>query len=280
MKLILKVLALIVSISGCANQSFFYPSKSPLLHSNIQMMPSKSGNQIAYLWFESLQFEKKGFIVHFHGNHGHMEKTSEKVDWLTNHGFDVLVFDYSGFGVSQGSISDKAAYLDGISILDYITNINLDAQLPLFVIATSTGGNIFLRAINDNPIPLNGVILDSTFMSYAQVAEHVLSQSFLGLSYSWFAHVIMRDDYAAINAKPRSNNSWQTMQSLVIHCEHDDVVPIHFGKKVFNQLEGTKEFWPLRDCEHARGMTREFPENQNKIINWLENINIEQIKKT
>ena len=268
------LLTLLFSVmSGCANQAFFSPSHNDMPSKEVVWLDSLSGNKIAYRYYQPTNTssmsspELRGTVVHFHGNSGQMEKTQEKVAWLTGYGFNVITFDYSGFGHSTGTATDKDAYLDAISILNYINQYN---HQPLFVVATSTGSNIFLRAWADNPIGIDGIILDSPFTSYVKEAQFVLSQSPLGELYNWLALFIMRDDYAAEQSLHRVPKS----HVLVVHCEEDSVVPFEFGETLYHQLKGKKQFMALGDCRHARAMTSDHPHYQRDIAQWL--INTEQ----
>ncbi|PSV33832.1 alpha/beta hydrolase [Photobacterium sp. GB-27] len=270
---LLLTLLLLPVISGCANQAFFSPSNNDMPSKEVVWLDSLSGNKIAYRYYHPTNTSSmpspdlRGTVVHFHGNSGQMEQTQEKVAWLTDYGFRVITFDYSGFGHSTGTATDKDAYLDAISILNYINQYN---HQPLFVVATSTGSNIFLRAWADNPIEIDGIILDSPFTSYVKEAQFVLSQSPFGKLYDWFALVIMRDDYAAEQSLHRVPES----HALVVHCEEDSVVPFEFGEALYQQLKGNKEFMAFDDCRHARAMTGDHPRYQHNIAQWL--VNTEQ----
>jgi hypothetical protein len=267
MKKIMGLMLILFLTQGCANTAFFSPSKAENLNPDIRWIESESGNHIAHLWIPAEDdIKHRGFVVHFHGNSGHMEQTQEKVDWLAKYGYDVLVFDYSGFGHSTGTAGDKSAYLDSIRILKHIEELQTNIQLPAFIVATSTGGNIFLRALADYPIDLDGIIIDSSFTSYVDEAKFVLDKGTFGELYSWVAHLVMRDNYAAKEIVA----TLPEMQSLVIHCESDSIVPIASGEEIYQQLSGNKAFWRLDSCNHARAMTNAFPDNQKRIVNWLD----------
>ncbi|MCW8328984.1 alpha/beta fold hydrolase [Photobacterium sp. SDRW27] len=263
---VLLIIASSLLVQGCANSLFYYPSKATELNPNIRWMHSTSGNEIAYLWLPSVRKSSKGLVIHFHGNNGHMETTREKVDWLAEHGYHVLVFDYSGFGHSSGEPNDRSIYRDAISILEYTAQLHSITGLPVFIVATSTGGNIFLRAWADHPVTIEGMIIDSSFTSYVEEAEFMLKKGPWGKVYSWLAHLLMRDDYAAKSVMNRLANT----KALVIHCVSDRVVPIESGEGIYTQLDGDKRFWRIEGCSHARAMTREFPETQLRVLNWLE----------
>ncbi|MGF1688550.1 alpha/beta hydrolase [Photobacterium japonica] len=252
-------------LQGCANQLFYYPSTAAHMNDDIRWLPSSSGNALAYLWLPSAVDTPKGIVVHFHGNSGHMEATQEKVNWLVEHGYHVLVFDYSGFGHSSGQPTDEALYHDAMSMLAYSETLQDSMGLPVFVVATSTGGNVFLRAWADHPAEVAGIIIDSSFTSYIETAAFTLRQHVLGNMYAWVASLVMRDDYAADVAManvPKTN-------ALVLHCEDDEVVPITAGEDLYAELEGDKTFWRLEGCRHARAMTGAFPEVQQRVVDWL-----------
>ena len=106
------LLLLTLVLSGCANSLFFDPSITLENQLSLSTLSSRSGNDITYQWLPSQTREVKGAVIHFHGNSGHMGKTQEKVDWLTEYGFHVMVFDYSGFGASSGVATDSAAVVE------------------------------------------------------------------------------------------------------------------------------------------------------------------------
>ncbi|MCL2916448.1 alpha/beta fold hydrolase [Shewanella corallii] len=263
MKIIL--LTSILFLQGCANQAFFSPQSPTSFNTNITMLESDSGNRIASLLLPG-KGQIKGIVLHFHGNSGHMEQTQEKVDWLTEHGFDVLVFDYSGFGHSEGQSTDVAAVADSRSMLKLANQLSAATGLPVYAVATSTGANLLIRAMADSQLRLDGIIIDSGFTSYTQVASHVLSNFPLGGLYAWFAHVIMRDEYAAGD----DARYLPQMPALVVHCKQDKIVPFTYGEQIFEALPGDKAMMALDDCAHARGMTRAYPQNQQQVVAWLE----------
>ncbi|KLV02123.1 alpha/beta hydrolase [Photobacterium aphoticum] len=280
-------------LQGCGNRLFYYPSTPETVHPDMRLVSSTSGNQLATRWLVTDSLNPKGIVLHFHGNSGHMDATQEKVSWLTDYGYHVLIFDYSGFGHSTGKARDEAMYHDARSMLAFSADVQKQSGLPLFVVGTSTGGNVFLRAWADQPIPLAGMIIDSSFTSYVDVAAFTLDQYWLGGSYAWMADWLMRDDYAAARAMPRLSSA----PALVVHCVEDTVVPIRTSEQLFAQLPATlpealsepywgqadvrvrhqkdkqhKQFWRLDGCQHARAMTNDFPYVQQQIAAWLDEV--------
>ncbi len=264
----LNCISLLLLLCSCSSSVFFSPTKTDVINPETRWMSSQSGNDIAYLWLLTERVQPQGIVVHFHGNSAHMEETQEKVNWLTQYGYDVMVFDYSGFGHSTGKANDKAVYLDSITVLNYINQMKETTTLPIYTIATSTGGNVFLRAWADTPSAIDGIIIDSSFTSYIDTAAYAVEKGLFGKFVSWVVHFIMNDDYAANQV----TGSLPTAPTLVVHCVKDKVVPIEFGARIYNQLRGKKEFWRLPDCQHAQALTRKYPENQQRLVNWLQEV--------
>jgi hypothetical protein len=59
-------------------------------------------------------------ILYCHGNSTNMNRYWKRVEYLWNMGYNVFIFDYQGFGKSEGSPSGKALYDDGEAALKYV----------------------------------------------------------------------------------------------------------------------------------------------------------------
>ncbi|UCG33952.1 MAG: alpha/beta hydrolase, partial [Phycisphaerales bacterium] len=62
----------------------------------------------------------RGTVLHFHGNAGNVTGHWPFIAWLPPAGWNVLCFDYRGFGCSQGRISQRGSVLDVHAALDYV----------------------------------------------------------------------------------------------------------------------------------------------------------------
>lgn len=59
-------------------------------------------------------------ILYCHGNKDHLQFYWDRVELLYRTGCNVFIFDYQGFGMSEGTPSEGALYADGHSALEYL----------------------------------------------------------------------------------------------------------------------------------------------------------------
>ncbi len=114
-------------------------------------------------------------IIHAHGNAGNMSAHWLLVSWLPERNFNVFMFDYRGFGKSKGTPS-QAGLLDdtqsAINVVRHRSDVN-PQRLVLF--GQSIGGANILAVIGqDDREGIRAVILDSTFASYATIANQMI----------------------------------------------------------------------------------------------------------
>jgi fermentation-respiration switch protein FrsA (DUF1100 family) len=87
------------------------------------VLPSTDGNPI-YGYYVACDSdstaEKRVTILYCHGNSTNMNRYWKRVEYLWNLGYNVFIFDYQGYGKSEGSPSGPALYDDGEAALNYL----------------------------------------------------------------------------------------------------------------------------------------------------------------
>lgn len=57
---------------------------------------------------------------------------------------------------------------------------------------------------------------------------------------------------------------------IVVHCQSDSLVDFTLGYALYRRVPSShKTFWALPDCQHARGLTRQHPENHSTLLSLL-----------
>jgi dipeptidyl aminopeptidase/acylaminoacyl peptidase len=59
-------------------------------------------------------------LLHFHGNAGFLLNQYQLISPLLKNGFQIFMFDYSGFGFSEGKATRENVQTDALSALDYL----------------------------------------------------------------------------------------------------------------------------------------------------------------
>ncbi len=68
-------------------------------------------------------------ILYFHGKDENINRYWVRVEYLWEMGFNVIIFDYQGYGKSEGSPSGEAFFSDGTEALYYVrSRLDIDAS--------------------------------------------------------------------------------------------------------------------------------------------------------
>ena len=216
--------------------------------------------------FYSSTSKARGTIVQFHGNAGNITNHVLIMLWLVEHGYNLFVFDYRGFGQSQATPSPAGLYQDALAALRQAENLHrAHAHDGVYVIiGQSLGGAVVLKALEDftSTVPLDLLVLDSTFASYRNVALKVTSSSLTGLVLTPLAWLLVSDAYAADLQRNKH-------RLLILHAKGDATVPFSCGQRIYaNSAAKQKTFWTSEANTHVL-LSPEQPELQQRFLKLL-----------
>jgi hypothetical protein len=103
-----------------------------------------------------------------HGNTGNLTVSADVIPHLLTAGFNVLFFDYRGFGKSTGRATYNGVIADGITAARYHDEIRPQA-LPSVLYGFSLGGAVAAQVIRRHAF--DGLILQSTFTSLPHITR-------------------------------------------------------------------------------------------------------------
>ncbi len=164
-----------------------------------------------------------------HGNAGNISHWLEVASALLRLGLNVFMFDYRGYGRSQGRPTEAGTYLDAQAAYQWLRAKGFSpAQIIAF--GQSLGGAIATElALRE---PLAGLILLATFASIPDIGAEL----FPWLPVRWLATI----KYETCLKLPRLQ-----IPVLVMHSRSDELVPFHHAEKNFAQANQPKLFWEL-----------------------------------
>lgn len=213
--------------------------------------------------------KKKGLVFFFHGNAQNLSSHMMNIHWIVDHGYDVLIWDYRGYGISQGKSSPYGIYRDTRAAYIHAHTIFKNNKYPKFIVySQSLGGNIALRGYEDfkHKEDVSLLVLDSTFMSYQKIAADILRSTWVGTVLSPLAYILVSDQYATTESIKKV-----TTPTLVIHGTKDNVVPYKFGKEIFDKLKTNKKwFWTIQDGIHIDVFYSHKKKYQYEFLKFLE----------
>ncbi|MCB0349544.1 MAG: alpha/beta hydrolase [Bdellovibrionales bacterium] len=269
---ILTFVPLALLISGC-NSFFYYPDSHLYyppdehgLRSPKEIELSSSDNVTLAAWLFKSNSKTKGTIIQFHGNAQNMSSHYSHLYWVTEKGFNLFTFDYSGYGVSESKPTPLRTVQDGEVALKKAYSEHLAAGGGKFIVyAESLGGIIALRSLENVNIPLDLLVLDSTFSSYKRVAYTVTKSNWLTWMFSPLVRVFTSDKLA-----PTLFTKKSFAPTIVIHSQYDSVVPYSQGLHLYQELTEPKELWTLENKGHVG--TFQSNENRIKFIDRVEKL--------
>lgn len=241
--LITGVLLLGLLSSGCnwfiENQVFF-PDKT------IEQTPAEIGLPFEDVWFNSSDgVGLHGWLVpvspatHIflfcHGNAGNISHRLDNIRLLRQMGIAVFIFDYRGYGRSQGRISEKGFYLDSEAAHQVARKWSEQHGAKLVIFGRSLGG-IAAVHLGANGAG-DGLILESTFTNMGAMARAHYPLP--------FAERWLEDRLNAAGEIGRVK-----APILFIHGDKDRVVPIRLGRKLHDAAPHPKEFYRIRGAGH------------------------------
>jgi uncharacterized protein len=208
--------------------------------------------QRLHAWWIAGQPPTLGHLLFCHGNAGNIGDRVLHAALLSAAGFDVLLFDYRGYGQSSGRPDEHGTYRDGRAALAVLRQRpGLDPE-RIFYLGESLGGAVALKLAVESPP--HGLILQSTFTSVRQAARH---------HYPFIPSAVVPDAYPSLRQIPRLR-----APLLVLHGERDRIVPLAHGQALLAAARVAKRLRVFADLGHDDLVARAGIEYVEEIADW------------
>jgi pimeloyl-ACP methyl ester carboxylesterase len=185
-------------------------------------------------------------VLYFSGNAANRQYRTDEFEMFTRLGCDVFIFDYRGYAENAGRPSEKALTADARSVWKYATDERNVKPDRVILYGESLGGGVAVRLASDLSeagTPPGAVILRSTFSSLVDTGSY---------HYPWLpVRRLMIDRFPSVDRIPSV-----TCPLLQIHGARDTIIPIQFGRKLFEAAPETsatgipKRFLELAEADH------------------------------
>jgi fermentation-respiration switch protein FrsA (DUF1100 family) len=163
-------------------------------------------------------------LLYCHGNAGCIKDWVYAAPPFVERGISVLVFDYRGYGASEGSPSERGLYRDGEAAWRWLSERAEGTGVRACVLGKSLGSAVAAHlGATERPAAL---VLDSAFTSMGEVALHV---------FPWIPKGLVPKLYESLSYAAEIH-----CPTLVIHGESDELVPLAQGRRLYGAIEGPK----------------------------------------
>lgn len=171
-----------------------------------------------------------------HGNGGNIIHRLDNLRRLYELGFSALLFDYRGYGKSQKLLpSESGLYQDALGAYDYLTRTRRIRSERVICFGRSLGAAVAGELATQKPAA--GLILESPFPSVEAIARFYYG----GLPVHW----LLGGEYRLIDRLPQLS-----LSKLIIHGNRDHIIPVQFGRQVFDAAKPPKEWYEIDGADH------------------------------
>ena len=190
-------------------------------------------------WFVPAE-RSRGVILFCHGNAGNISHRLESVQVFHRLGLSTFVFDYRGYGQSEGKPTEQGTYLDAEAAWRYLVQKQQVDPTEIIIFGRSLGGAIAAWLARDHTP--KALIIESTFTSVRDIGAEL---------YPYLpVRLLSRFDYNAMDYLRQVN-----CPVLIVHSRDDEIIPFSHGRRLFETANEPKEFLEITGTHNEGFMT-------------------------
>jgi fermentation-respiration switch protein FrsA (DUF1100 family) len=215
-------------------------------------------------WFLPARAPRRGSILFLHGNAQNISTHIASVAWLPAEGFDVLLFDYRGYGRSDGSPSLAGLHLDFEAALQALLARPEIERDRVIVFGQSLGGSLAITALAASPLrhQVRALIIEGAFTSYRALAREKLAGFWLTWPLQAPLGLTIDDRYRPIDVIGEL-----ALPLLIVHGEADRIVPPAHAVALYQAARPPKTLWLVPGAGHIAAFTT--AANRAELVAYL-----------
>ncbi|MHC3994877.1 alpha/beta hydrolase [Thiomicrolovo sp. ZZH C-3] len=220
---------------------------------------SKDGTRLSGWWLEPPS-ARLGTVIIVHGNAQNISAHFLGFDWLVRAGYEAFIFDYRGYGASEGTPALEGAVEDTEAALAYVL---ARRGGKVTVIGQSLGGALLFNALaRQGTERIALAVFDSTFASLPQAGREALDRSVVGWPVQWSASLALTDRFDPIGIAPSL-----TVPKLYLAGSKDSIISPNHSWQLFDASARPRAFWLVTDAGHINAFAH--PRVRNRFLAFL-----------
>jgi fermentation-respiration switch protein FrsA (DUF1100 family) len=259
--------------TGCSS-FFFYPRKQLLVNpvalrfSPEDVFFKTEDGLTLHGWFFRARPDAKATILVLHGNAENISTHVNSVLWLINEGFNVFIFDYRGYGRSEGKPTLPGIHSDAEAALKTLTALPGIDHDRIIVLGQSLGGAVavYTAANTRYKQHIRALIIDSAFSSYRRIAREKLD----GFSLTWPFQYPLSFLFSNAYSPEKWIGKVSPVPLLILHGERDTIVPVHHAETLFDAAGPPKEMWLVPAEGHIHSFANDTVRKQ--VVEYMERV--------
>jgi fermentation-respiration switch protein FrsA (DUF1100 family) len=227
------------------------PADAGLQFRDVQL--SAEDGERLHGWWVPASAPSAGHVLFCHGNAGNIGDRVAHAGLLARAGFDVLLFDYRGYGRSSGRPNEHGTYRDARAAWRALREQPGVDMARVIYLGESLGGAVALELALE--LPPAGLVLQSTFTGVRDLAR---------LHYPFVPAPLVPDAYSSL-----ARIAHLKAPLLVIHGERDEIVPPSHGDALFAAAPAPKRMRVVRGAGHNDLVVRMGEDYARLLAEWL-----------
>lgn len=242
------------------NSLIFYPSPYPQgdwrpagLHFEDISFTAADGTRL-HGWYVPHE-DARGVVLFCHGNAGNITHRDEILRRLhAIAAVSVFIFDYRGYGRSEGKPSEKGVLADARAAQAWLAAHAGIAENRVILMGESLGGAVAVDMAAH--AGARGLILESTFSSLAEVAAY---------HFPWLpVRSLLHTQLNSVGEIKKYHGP--LLQS---HGDRDTIVPYQLGRRLFDAANEPKQFVTFPGGDHNDIRGRDYYERIGQFVAGL-----------
>jgi uncharacterized protein len=266
------VLAILLSLflGGCT-QVFFQPHRARIItpeqlglaHEEVRFR-SADGVDL-HGWFLPARGAAEGTVLFLHGNAENISTHILSVSWMPARGFNVFLFDYRGYGASQGRATLSGVLQDVDAAMSTLLARPDFDKTRVIVFGQSLGGSLAAYYVAHSAFrdDIRVLVIDSAFSSYAGIVREKLAANWLTWPFQWLSSLTVDERFSPLPAMKLIS----PIPLLVIQGDRDTIVPPHHAQRLYDAALEPKQLWIVEGAGHIQALRQQ--DQRERLANYL-----------
>jgi len=263
------LLSCILIISGCTHY-IFYPMKEHVLTPDAigimyeDIFVETRDSLRLHGWRLFSEDEAEGTLLFFHGNAENISTHFANVYWLVTNGYDVYIFDYRGYGQSQGE-AELDPIIDDMELLigHVIDDLPVDQQLIVMGQSLGASLSIYSVAHSQHRDRIAALVSVAAFSDYHDIAQDALSSSWLFWLFQWPLSMTISNTYSPVE----SIDEVAPVPIFIMHSDEDEIIDYYHAEVLYEAALEPKQLITL---EGGHNSTFNLDINRQELLEVLQ----------
>lgn len=219
-------------------------------------------------WFLPAKGPALGTVLQLHGNAENISTHFASLAWMPARGFNVFIFDYRGYGASEGDATLAGAQIDIDAALDALLARNDIDRDRIVMYGQSLGGALAAYYVAHSPRrdQLRALVLESTFSDYVEIAREKFADHWITWPFQWLPYLAVDDSFSPLPSMAKIS----PLPLLVLHGDQDRIVPVHHAQLLYDAALEPKQLWIVPGAGHIQATGD--PAVRDRLVAYLREV--------